>query len=68
MRNNYEKLKKRLQACIDSPNKDESLCDANSIIQEIADCDNLSIADVRNLMEMYYLVKAKTMDPLRIDK
>lgn len=64
----YELLKKRLQACIDSPLKDESLCDATSILEEIANTDDLLVDEKGTLMEMYYLVKAKAENPLRTDK
>lgn len=61
----YEELKKQLEACMSSPHIDESLCDANRVIQEIADCNDLLLDQKQLLMELYYLVKARAKDPLR---
>ena len=59
--NPYEELKKRLQACVDSPNKDASMCDANSILREISYATDLEIDQIKNLMELYYSVKRKVI-------
>lgn len=65
----YNTLKKRLEACASSPNKDESLCDAANVIREVVDImDQLSIDELRTLMELYYLIKAHSINPFKIKK
>ncbi len=57
MNEKYKLLKKRLQACIDSPHKRQSLCDANNILCEIAQTEDLEESDIRKLMELYFIIK-----------
>lgn len=65
----YNDFRKRLQACANSPLKEESLCDANHILTEMLEVSNgLSIDQIRNLMELYYLIKAHSINLFRIKK
>lgn len=57
----YEELRKRLQACVDSTQKQESMCDANLILVDISQCNELSINQLKELMSLYYIVKANSL-------
>jgi hypothetical protein len=57
----YEELKKRLNACVNSTLKQESMCDANNILVDISQCNELSINQLKELMELYYKVKANSL-------